>query len=80
MTVPPANGAFYFLLRVHADIDSMRLVERLIREHRVAAIPGATFGIDEGCTIRIAYGALREETAAEGIARLTQGLRAILGR
>ena len=78
VTVPPAGGAFYFLLRVHADIDSMHLTERLIREHKVAVIPGTTFGITEGCTLRIAYGALRQDTAVEGIRRLTHGLRSLL--
>jgi len=77
--VPPALGAFYFLLRADSEMDSMRLVERLIREHKVAVIPGTTFGLTEGCYLRIAYGALRRETAAEGIRRLTRGLRAILG-
>lgn len=76
--VPPALGAFYFLLRVRADVDAMQLVERLIREHRVAVIPGTTFGIDDGCYLRIAYGALQRETAAEGIGRLVRGLRALL--
>jgi aspartate/methionine/tyrosine aminotransferase len=80
LTVPPARGAFYFLLRVHAEVDSMELVERLIREHKVAVIPGTTFGIETPCTLRIAYAALRKPTAAEGIGRLVRGLRAILGR
>ncbi len=78
LTVPPAEGAFYFLLRVDTDMASMTLVERLIREHKVAVIPGTTFGIERGCTLRVAYGALQVDTAAEGIARLTRGLRAIL--
>ena len=79
MTVPPADGAFYFLLLVHADVDAMALTERLIREHKVAVIPGGTFGIDEGCYLRVAYGALEPATAAEGIGRLVRGLREILG-
>ncbi|MGB2819973.1 MAG: pyridoxal phosphate-dependent aminotransferase [Phycisphaerae bacterium] len=79
LTVPPARGAFYFLLRMHTQMDSMELVERLIREHKVAVIPGTTFGIETGCYLRIAYAALRKPTAAEGIGRLVRGLRAILG-
>jgi aspartate/methionine/tyrosine aminotransferase len=79
VTVPPAKGAFYFLLRVHTDKQDMELVERLIREHKVAVIPGTTFGIDDGCYLRVAYAALKKETAAEGIGRLVRGLRAILG-
>jgi len=78
VTVPKADGAFYFLLRVNAEVDSMELVERLIREYKVAVIPSATFGIEEGCYLRVAYGALERDTAAEGIRRLARGLRAIL--
>ena len=57
----------------------MELVERLVREFRVAVIPGTTFGLNEGCYLRVSYGALTEETAAEGIRRLVKGLRTILG-
>jgi aspartate/methionine/tyrosine aminotransferase len=74
-TVPKADGAFYFLLRLNKDADPMQLTERLIREHRVAVIPGTAFGITEGCYLRVAYGALEKETAAEGIGRLVKGLK-----
>ena len=56
----------------------MHLVERLIREHRVAVIPGTTFGLHEGCYLRVAYAALQRETAEQGIGRLVQGLKKIL--
>jgi aspartate/methionine/tyrosine aminotransferase len=75
--IPPSNGAFYILLKVDASLDSMRMTERLIREHRVAVIPGAAFGLEDSCHLRIAYGALDETTAVEGIKRLAQGLRAL---
>ncbi|MFN7930487.1 MAG: pyridoxal phosphate-dependent aminotransferase [Blastocatellia bacterium] len=77
--VPPANGAFYFLLRLDTDLKPLALVERLVREHRVAAIPGDAFGMHDGCYLRVAYGALQKETVAEGIGRLVQGLKSILG-
>jgi aspartate/methionine/tyrosine aminotransferase len=77
-TVPPADGAFYCFIRVNADADPMRLTERLIREHRVAVIPGTAFGMTNGCYFRVAYGALQKDTVAEGIGRLVRGLRAIL--
>lgn len=77
-TIPPALGAFYFLLRVDTPLDSMAIVERLIREHRVAVIPGMTFGIENGCYLRVAYGALDRDTAAEGMGRLVRGLKAIV--
>jgi len=77
--LPPANGAFYFLLRLHTTLDSMQLTERLIREHGVAVIPGTAFGLHEGCYMRVAYGALQKQTAAKGIGRLVGGLKKILG-
>jgi aspartate/methionine/tyrosine aminotransferase len=67
---PTASGAFY----------PLQLVERLIREHRVAVLPGSAFGLDRGCSLRISYGALEPDAALAGIKRLTGGLRAILNR
>ncbi len=82
--VPAAQGAFYFLLRLPAAAEnsgapatSLELAERLIRGHRVAAIPGSAFGAERGRTLRIAYGALDPATAPEALARLTRGLRAL---
>jgi len=78
VTVPRADGAFYFLLRVHKDTNPMGLVKQLIEKHKVAVIPGMTFGMEDKCYLRIAYGALQKETAAEGIGRLVEGLGRIL--
>jgi aspartate/methionine/tyrosine aminotransferase len=75
--VPAADGAFYCLLRVSTALDPLTIVERLIREHLVAVIPGTAFGMTDGCYLRVAYGALQKETVAEGIGRLVRGLRAI---
>ncbi len=77
-TIPPALGAFYFLLRVDTRLDSMTVVERLVREFGVAVIPGTTFGLDGGCYLRVAYGALERETIAEGVGRLVRGLCTIV--
>ena len=71
--VPPAEGAFYCFVKIDSDKDPMGIAERLIREHRVAVLPGTTFGV-EGCYLRIAYGALKKETVAEGMGRLVEGL------
>jgi len=71
------RGAFYYLVRVHSALDPMMLGERLVREHRVATIPGSAFADPAGCSVRISYGALDEDVLAEGLARLTQGLRAL---
>ena len=78
VSVPAADGAFYVLLKVETAQDPMTIAERLIREHKVAVIPGPAFGMADGCYFRVAYGALQKETVAEGIGRLVGGLRAIL--
>jgi aspartate/methionine/tyrosine aminotransferase len=75
--VPPADGAFYYLLRAHAPMDAMTLTERLIREHKVAVIPGSAFADAAPCSVRISYGALDAGTVAEGLGRLVSGLRAL---
>ncbi len=77
--VPPSRGAFYFFLKVKTAVPALRLAERLVREHRIAVIPGETFGAADGCYLRIGYGSLDEKTAAEGIDRLVNGLASVLG-
>jgi len=76
-SVPAADGAFYALLRVNKAVDPLLVGERLVREHKVAVIPGTAFGMS-GCYFRVAYGALQKATVAEGIGRLVNGLRAVL--
>jgi aspartate/methionine/tyrosine aminotransferase len=76
--IPSADGAFYVLIRLHLDADPMQIAERLIREHKVAVVPGSAFGMNDGCYLRIAYGALEVATATEGLRRLAHGLRALL--
>ncbi|WP_066383439.1 pyridoxal phosphate-dependent aminotransferase [Anabaena sp. CA = ATCC 33047] len=76
--ITPADGAFYFFLKVHTQIDAFELVKRLIQEHKIAVIPGTTFGMEKGCYLRVAYGALQKDTVQEGMARLVQGLKTIL--
>ena len=76
--VPMPDGAFYFFVRVRANLDPLALVERLIKDHYVAVMPGSAFG-GSGCTLRVSYGALDARSATEGIGRLATGLRAILG-
>jgi aspartate/methionine/tyrosine aminotransferase len=75
--VPDAAGAFYFFMRVPTRIEALACCERLIRDHRVAAIPGSAFGDVEGCSLRISYGALDQSTVEEGVRRLIAGLRTL---
>ncbi len=78
LTVPASRGAFYFFVKVRTAIPAVRLAERLVREHKVAVIPGETFGAEDGCYLRIGYGSMDGKTAAEGIGRLVNGLASIL--
>lgn len=73
-TIVPADGAFYFFLKVNTNMNDFELVQRLIQEHGIAVLPGSTFGMTDGCYLRIAYGALQKETVITGIERLVIGL------
>ena len=77
VTVPRADGAFYFLVRVLRGEDSVELVERLIRRHGIALIPGTAFGMDDGCYLRIGYGAVNAAAMEEGMERLVAGISAL---
>jgi aspartate/methionine/tyrosine aminotransferase len=79
VAVPHTQGAFYFLMRLNTDMDPMQMVEQLVRDYRVAAIPGTTFGIGSSCCLRISYGAIEKDTVTEGIGRLVNGLAELLG-
>ena len=74
-----SDGAFYVFLRLGAELSDMEVVERLIREHRIAAMPGSAFGMEDGCYLRISYGALDEATLEQGMHRLISGLNTIAG-
>lgn len=75
-----SEGAFYILLRINTNTPSTVLVERLIKEYGVAAIPGSAFGIQDACYLRVSYGALEKASAEEGIDRLRKGLRSLRSR
>ena len=78
--VPRADGAFYYLVRAETSLSSMAAAEYLIREHKVAVIPGIAFGVTDACALRVSFGALQEDTAAEGLDRLAAGLMALRER
>jgi len=77
--VPQAQGALYFLLRIDSALTPLACVTRLIREHKVAVLPGDAFGLESGCRLRLAYGALEPATAIEGVGRFVSGVRALRG-
>ena len=76
--VPRPDGAFYVLAQVESDRKDMDLVHELIRDYGIAVMPGGTFGVKSGCSLRIAYGALDSQTVAEGMGRLVTGLDKLL--
>ena len=76
--VPRPDGAFYALAQIDTQQTDMDLVERLIRDFGVAVLPGNTFGVQHGCWLRLAYGALEKDTVAQGVGRFVKGLRALL--
>ena len=73
--VAPTAGAFYFFLKIKAEISDFELTKQLIKKHRVAVIPGSTFGMKHGCYLRVAYAALEASIAVEASDRLVMGLR-----
>lgn len=73
-----ADGAFYALLKLDTDMQSMQLAQRLIKEFRIATVPGDTFGLDSGCYLRVSYGALNFEDLEQAMERLVKGLSQIL--
>ena len=73
----PTTGAFYLLLKIHTQMPDLELAERLIKEFKVATIPGCAFGVQQGCYLRLSYGILTLEQSFEAISRLMTGLRAL---
>jgi len=74
---PSGSGALYLFLKLDTELSDMDVAEYLIKNNQVAVIPGHTFGMGDQCYIRVSYGALDKESAAEGIQRLISGLNAI---
>lgn len=78
-SVSPSSGAFYYFLKINTSLNDLELTKRLIEQHKVAVIPGSTFGMKDGCYLRLAYGSLQPSTAEIGIKRLITGLKNIPG-
>lgn len=76
-SIPIAQGAFYFLIKVNSPLHPLDLVQKLIDEYRVAVLPGMTFGMENGCYLRISYGALAADKVTLGIGRLVEGLKSV---
>jgi aspartate/methionine/tyrosine aminotransferase len=77
-TFSAGQGAFYFFLKLKTEMEDFALVKKLIEDYKVAVLPGSTFGMSEGCYLRLAYGNLQPETVKEGMDRLVAGLKTII--
>lgn len=73
------DGAFYLLLKVATRLDDLHLVNTLIRDFKVAVIPGSAFGLYEGCYLRVSYGMLDAKNAQLALQRLLKGLDWVAG-
>lgn len=74
--VAPPDGAFYALVELDSPLPADEVMERLVREHRVAVVSGRSFGL-EGCHLRLSYGVLKGAQLEEALARLVAGLHAL---
>ena len=75
--VTNSQGAIYLWAKLPEKIcDDQRVVERLVKEHKVCIIPGSSCG-SEGY-IRVAFGNLTEAECREACDRLKRGLTRIL--
>lgn len=77
-SISRSEGAFYLLLKLDTELDDISVTKQLISKFKVAVLPGNTFGLDNGCYLRVAFGALDKNNALEGIRRLTDGLTTII--
>lgn len=71
------DGAFYALLAFPCPLGGTELMERLVRDHGVAAISGESFGVASPPghgSLRLSYGMLPPPLQAEALERLFQAL------
>ena len=72
------DGSFYVLLQLETDKRDLEMVETLIKDFGIAVMPGSMFGVTDGCSLRVAYGALDAQRIAEGMGRLTRSLATLV--
>ena len=76
--VSEAEGAFYIMLRLRRNWDSLAVVGHLVKKYGVAVIPGTAFGMVGECSLRVAYGAIEGVKAETAFQRLALGLKEML--
>lgn len=78
LRTPRTSGAFYFYCKLDTHLPSKRIAYQLIRDYKVAVVPGETFGESAETTFRISYGNVRPEIARKGMERFSKGIREIV--
>lgn len=68
------EGGFYLLASLSQKLDDVKVCRELIQQHRVAVLPGSTFGIEDRLTLRISFGGISGDPLVEALRRLKQGL------
>ncbi len=63
------EGAYYAFIKINFPVDDNELAIRLIREAKVAVVPGSAFGLGGENHVRVSFGG-DETLLKEGIARL----------
>jgi len=75
---PRTQGAFYVLLKLPGVPDALEFNRAMVRDHRVASVPGFAFGLTDTARAnyqRLSYGALDAATVAEGVQRFVAAVR-----
>lgn len=68
------DGAIYCYVKVNCELKSIDLIKKLIREFKVAVIPGTAFGSDMGCYLRLGFGAVTGDKFKEAMDRFHKGI------
>jgi aspartate/methionine/tyrosine aminotransferase len=63
------EGGYFAFVKVHNDVDDFELCVRLIKEAKVAVVPGSAFGLGGEGHIRISFGC-EEAQLKKGLERL----------
>jgi aspartate/methionine/tyrosine aminotransferase len=72
------TGAFYVMVRLPGVTDPMGFSRAMVERHRVAAIPGFAFGLNDTGSAnfqRLSFGSLDADTVAEGVRRFVAAAR-----
>lgn len=69
-----SEGGFYTWVQIHRDVNTLQLLERAVKEYKVAYVAGPSFFPDrsgQNC-LRICYSMVEEGKIEEGIRRLSK--------